>query len=323
MVRKISLISQQVHLKLNANVIQQYINNYIKQHEILYDPKKKENEQENKDEPKQDNNEPQNVNVEENEQDESKKKKKKPEGPRYVACSTSFITLTKLVEIIIDDIINNTLKKCKTIELGLYVISYEALNYNIVMNPNLFINYNRFIYNYDESLNYISMLAQYNYIKEYLDLSQPSKLIVDNKAINFLSFIVISVLNEILNALSYIIQYSHKSYFNSDMVATACGIIFKEPLKSILIKHLEETDKEYKQVRLEKALKAQEKKNSENNKNEEEKNEDNEKNNTEKKEQVKTKKEQIKPEKIINKTKIQNTNLATTTNRLVKQTNKK
>ena len=39
MVRKFSKISKIVELKLNANVIQQYINNYIKQHELIYNPK--------------------------------------------------------------------------------------------------------------------------------------------------------------------------------------------------------------------------------------------------------------------------------------------
>ncbi len=42
MVRKNSKISEGIKLKLNVNIMQQYINNYVQRNEIYYEPKKKE-----------------------------------------------------------------------------------------------------------------------------------------------------------------------------------------------------------------------------------------------------------------------------------------
>ena len=87
-----------------------------------------------------------------------------------------------------------------------------------------------------------------------------SKLLIDKQALNLLSAICVFILNDILNALSYIITYSHKSYFTAEMIMTACGILFKNPIKEILIKQLDETDREYKQIKKDNILKAQERK---------------------------------------------------------------
>ena len=111
MVRKNSKISDGIKLKLNVNVMQQYVTSYIQRNEIYYEPKKKE------------------INTDE------------PQEPKNISCSSSFIALTRLVEVIVNDIVNNTLPKCKKDNFGLNVMSYDAINCSIITDPNLHNNY--------------------------------------------------------------------------------------------------------------------------------------------------------------------------------------
>ena len=83
---------------------------------------------------------------------------------------------------------------------------------------------------------------------------------VEQKASNFLSFIVVSILNEILYTMSCIIKFTHKSCFSVEMVIAVCNIIFKDNLKSILITKLGETDKLYKQYKEKLKIEAAKKK---------------------------------------------------------------
>ena len=218
MVRKNSKISDGIKLKLNVNVMQQYVTSYIQRNEIYYEPKKKETKP-----------------------DEAQEQKN-------ISCSSSFIALTRLVEVIVNDIVNNTLPKCKKDNFGLNVMSYDAINCSIITDQNLHNNYYKYTINFNSGNNYIAELAQYNYIKEFID-SNYEKLMIERKGSNFLSFIVISILNEILYIMTCIIKYTHKSCFTIEMVSTVCSIIFKDNLKSLLIQNIDETDKLYKQYK--------------------------------------------------------------------------
>ncbi len=358
MVRKFSKISEKLHLKLNANIIQQYINDYIKKNNVLYVPKKKDDKNEsNVPNDSNDSNESNEITeekieikneiVDDNSQQTDKKKRKKHDGPKYIACSTSYITLTKLVELLIDDIIKPALKNSITNELQLHVITFEAIQYNIAVNEHLYNNYYKYIRKYDDTLNYNRMLAPYDYVKEYLDMAKPDKLYVNEKALNLISFLIVSILNDVLEAMTYIITYVHKSYFNTEMIMTVCNILFKgDDFKATLKLELEEIDNIYKQVRKDNLQKAIDKKNNEINNNEEENKQDKPKkeedkqqdkqDKQDKKEQDKLKKEEDKPKKeenkpkkeekqkkeqikVNNKSKVQNPTILATTNKLIRK----
>ena len=277
MVRKNSKISEGIKLKLNVNIMQQYINNYIQRNEIYYEPKKKE--------------------IKPNETQE----------PKHISCSSSFIALTRLVEVIVKDIVDNSLPKCKKNEFDLYVMTYDGINCSIITDPNLHNNYYKYISSFNSLNNYIAELAPFNYINEYIKVEY-EKVMVEKKAFNFLSFIIVSVLNEILYTMSCIIKFTHKSCFSVEMVLAVCEIIFKDNLKSIVITKLDETNNLYKQYKEKLKEEAAKKKEGENipkeikdekDTNETEKNNDE---NKEIKEEEKDDKEPIKePKKEVNK----------------------
>ena len=233
MVRKNSKISEGIKLKLNVNIMQQYINNYVQRNEIYYEPKKKE--------------------VKPNETQEQK----------HISCSNSFIAFTRLIEVIIKDIVDNTLPKCKKNDFDLYVMTYDGINCSIITDPNLHNNYYKYINSFNSLNNYIAELAPYNYINEYIKVEY-EKVMVEKKAFNFLSFIIVSILNEILYTMSCIIKFTHKSCFNVEMVSAVCEIIFKDNLKSILITKLDETNTLYKQYKEKLREEAAKKKEGEN-----------------------------------------------------------
>ena len=233
MVRKNSKISEGIKLKLNVNIMQQYINNYIQRNEIYYEPKKKE--------------------IKPNE----------PQEQKHVSCSSSFIALTRLVEVIVKDIVDKSLPKCKKNDFDLYVMTYDGINCSIITDPNLHNNYYKYINSFNSLNNYIAELAPFNYINEYIKVEY-EKVMVEKKAFNFLSFIVVSVLNEILYTMSCIIKFTHKSCFNVEMVLAVCEIIFKDNLKSILITKLDETNNLYKQYKEKLKEEAAKKKEGEN-----------------------------------------------------------
>ena len=131
MVRKNSKISEGIKLKLNVNVMQQYVINYIQRNEIYYEPKKKDTNP-----------------------DETQEQK-------YISCSSSFIALTRLVEVIIIDIVNNTLPKCKKNNFDLKVMSYDAINCSIITDPNLHNNYYKYITFFNKS-NILSINKSYS-----------------------------------------------------------------------------------------------------------------------------------------------------------------
>ena len=251
MVRKNSKISEGIKLKLNVNIMQQYISNYIKRNEIYYEPKKKDM---NHNEIEEKSNE---IHQETNQNETNQKIN--PKEPKFISCSNSFIALTSLVEVIINDIISNTLPKCKKNDFDLTVITYDGLNCSIITDQNLHNNYYKYITSFNNLNNYIAELASYNYINEYIDIEFP-KIMVEQKASNFLSFIVVSILNEILYTMSCIIKFTHKSCFSVEMVIAVCNIIFKDNLKSILITKLGETDKLYKQYKEKLKIEAAKKK---------------------------------------------------------------
>ena len=255
MVRKNSKISEGIKLKLNVNIMQQYISNYIKRNEIYYEPKKKDmnhNEIEEK---------PNEIHQETNQNETNQKIN--PKEPKFISCSNSFIALTRLVEVIINDIISNTLPKCKKNDFDLYVMTYDGINCSIITDPNLHNNYYKYISSFNSLNNYIAELAPFNYINEYIKVEY-EKVMVEKKAFNFLSFIVVSVLNEILYTMSCIIKFTHKSCFNVEMVSAVCEIIFKDNLKSILITKLDETNTLYKQYKEKLREEAAKKKEGEN-----------------------------------------------------------
>lgn len=233
MVRKNNKISEGIKLKLNVNIMHQYINNYIQRNEIYYEPKKKE--------------------IKPNETQELK----------HISCSSSFIALTKLVEVIVKDIVDNSLPKCKKNDFDLYVMTYDGINCSIITNPYLHNNYYKYISSYNNLNNYIAELAPFNYINEYIKVEY-EKVMVEKKAFNFLSFIIVSILNEILYTMSCIIKFTHKSCFNVEMVSAVCKIIFKDNLKSILITKLDETNTLYKQYKEKLREEAAKKKEGEN-----------------------------------------------------------
>ena len=236
MVHKISKMSQFINLKLNASIIRQYINKYIQNNDIVYTPKKKdmpiEQEQTMDNKTKQDT-----------------LRKQTDNSDHLVSCSNSFVTIARLVELVINDIIDNSLSKCKKNDICLNVLNYDSLIMNITINHNLYKNYYKYINDFNESIDYINILAPYNYIKEYIDLEYPNSLMIDNTSINLLSFIIISIINDILYSMSAIIKFTKKSYFTTEMVIVSCSILFKEPLKTIITTKLEETGKSYKQYK--------------------------------------------------------------------------
>lgn len=235
MVHKISKVSQFINLKLNASVIQQYINKYIQNNHIVYIPKKKDIS----------------IKIDNKKEVQTIPEKKHTidNSDHLVSCSNSFVTIARLVELVINDIIDNSLSKCKKNEIGLNVLNYDSLIMNITINHNLYKNYYKYIHYFNESIDYINILAPYNYIKEYIDLEYPNSLMIDNTSINLLSFIIISILNDILYSMSAIIKFAKKSYFTTEMVIVSCSILFKEPLKTIIATKLEETGKSYKQYK--------------------------------------------------------------------------
>ena len=247
MVHKISKVSQFINLKLNASIIQQYINKYIQNNHIVYIPKKKD------------------ISIKKEVQTTPEKEHTIDNSNRLVSCSNSFVTIARLVELVINDIIDNSLSKCKKNEIGLNVLNYDSLIMNITINHNLYKNYYKYINDFNESIDYINILAPYNYIKEYIDLEYPNSLMVDNTSINLLSFIIISILNDILYSMSAIIKFTKKSYFTTEMVIVSCSILFKEPLKTIIATKLEETGKSYKQYKDMIKEQAKQRKNEKNN----------------------------------------------------------
>lgn len=215
MVKKTSKLSSTLSLKINANIIKYYIEKYIKNNNMTY------------------------ISTKNNDHDNTK----------FISYSSSYISITKLIELIINDIIDNTLTKCKKNDIGLNILSYDDILSNITVNNELRQTYYKYIFNYDHLLNYTNIIAPFDYIKDYIDLEYPASLMLDYQTTNFISYLVVSIVNELLNIMYLMIKYAKKSYFTPNTLLTAISIIFRDPLKTKLLYKLEEINTSYVQYK--------------------------------------------------------------------------
>ena len=221
MVRKTNKLTTNINLNINVNIIKQYIQKYIKLNNLKSSDYKKPNN---------------------NLEHQPEINETSDEDHKYISVGNSHVTITSLVEQIINQLISDSIVSAEKNNTGLYIINYDRLRFSLLTVPNLKDNFMKYDYGYDHQINYSEILSpNYNYMINYIDKIHPKSIHIIESGINYINYILIRLINDILNAMKCILLYNKKTFFNAKMVIVACSILLTNPLQSTINVKLEET----------------------------------------------------------------------------------
>ena len=195
-----------------------------------------------------------------------------------ISCGNSIFALSALMDTILQYIMNEVIKNIEKNDIGLYDVKYNMIEKEIYKNNDMRYNFINYILSFNEkNINYTGLfIFNDKVIRDFIDERYTKTIKLDNKSINFFSYILIDVLNEIVNNAYILMKYYDKTQMNSNIILHICMIKFKGDFMNTIKIRLEDTMNLIEQINEEnRKLNEKKKKKEENNNNKIEINEKN------------------------------------------------
>jgi len=169
-----------------------------------------------------------------------------------ITCGNSIYALSALMDLVVYYIMDKVSKNndIKENELGIKNISYEMIEKEIYKNNDMRYNFLNYILTFNENkINYTGLfIFNEKVIREFVDNKFTKRIKLDNKSINFLSYILIDILNETINNAYILMKYYDKTQMNLNIILHICMIKFKGEFLNTIKIRLEDTMKLIEQI---------------------------------------------------------------------------
>lgn len=252
--------AQRLNLRIHPNVFKNYIYEFIKINNITYPSElnndmkyikriisNKRSEPEEPEVIESEHNTETSDNISENDDITKDIHIKNKTTNQWISIGKAHVILTWLVQRILDNIIIKSINKAEyKNDAGLYIISLEVIR-SIINNETPF-NEQFKIYDtkYCNNISYSSMIRDMNrkvigtYINEQIQINDNvQKLITnylknskdiyyDEKSINYINFLIISIINDILSNIHFLLNVTNKKNMKEDIVYAAIQLVIKK-----------------------------------------------------------------------------------------------
>lgn len=250
--------AQRLNLKIHPNVFKNYIYEFIKINNITYpselntDMKKIKSIVSNKQNDNEDNQE---HNIESEYKVESSNNNDVMEdihisnklNQSWISIGKAHIIVTWLVQRILDNIIIKSINRAEhKNDAGLYIITLDIIR-SIINNEYPFNEqFKIYDHKYCGNISYSSMIRDNNkkiigiYINDQIQNDKTIKNIIneyfknncdiyyDEKTINYINFLIISVINDILSNIHFLLNVTNKKNMKEDIVYAAIQLVIKK-----------------------------------------------------------------------------------------------
>lgn len=145
--------------------------------------------------------------------------------------STSFISLCVLSEFIIDTLIKSAIGDNETDFNGLTEIKFMKLENKIYKTRILKQNFIKYLLEFDNEKNYMmNSTINYKTINAYIQFKFSKSLKLDVETMNFICFLLIELLNKILNIVFNLLTFTKKTIIKPSVINFVVSNIFTKDL---------------------------------------------------------------------------------------------
>jgi len=156
------------------------------------------------------------------------------------------IALSACNEALCGLIVNNVTEKIVKDKAGLYVITYDNMENMIMSNPDMRRLLREYIENFDENSNYhkqycVTKTNLVTFIEHY----NGNNLQLDNKAHNFLIYLLATFSNTVMKTAHMLVQYAHRQSVTIESIVKAVEVHCPSSIAKSLVIKIEEAVSAY------------------------------------------------------------------------------
>ena len=152
-----------------------------------------------------------------------------------ISISNSYIIITKFIELLLNDIIKETIPYCKKdITETIYILSFNDIKYGInnseLLKSNFFIQ----LIDYNDKYTYQSDIISFDAIKNYI-LTINKCIRLENDAYRFLIYLIYYNISLFLKTSYEIMKCFNKTQITSKIINTSWNIMYKDKFLNHLL----------------------------------------------------------------------------------------
>ena len=177
-----------------------------------------------------------------------------------ISISNSYIIITKFIELLLNDIIKETIPYCKKdITETIYILSFNDIKYGInnseLLKSNFFIQ----LIDYNDKYTYQSDIISFDAIKNYI-LTINKCIRLENDAYRFLIYLIYYNISLFLKTSYEIMKCFNKTQITSKIINTSWNIMYKDKFLNHLLVEMDILIKLIDDYKVEEEKKLEEKK---------------------------------------------------------------